>query len=137
MDDHTSSIFEIVKWAWPLVVAPVLGWFGGLFAARRQLKRRKKAIIRELSGLPIECKAILANFHDQRAHTLRTDPGSPPMLVLMQRGIAKRGPGGGTYEAVDCYVSIRSDIWEAMDDWIVSDLDIITIRAEHLSPESK
>src|SRR3990170_4413027 len=104
-----SNIVELIKVAWSIIAAP-FGWFVGRFAARRQMKRRKEAIIRDLTGLPIECKAILAHFHDQRTHTLRTDPSSPPMLVLIQRGIARRGPGGGTYNAVDSYVSIRADI---------------------------
>ena len=113
-----SSIVDLIKLAWTRI------------AARRQMKRRKKAIIRDLTGLPIECKAILINFHDQHTHTLRTDPSSAPMRVLIQRGIARRGPGGGTYDAVDCYVSIRTDIWEAMDEWAVSDPDIIAIIRE-------
>lgn len=123
-----SSIFEIIKWAWTVIAAPVLGWFAGLFAARRQMKRQQKAVIRDLAGLPIECKAMLIHFHDHHTHTLRTDPGSPPMRVLMQRGIASRGPGGGTFDAVNSYVSIHPDIWEVMDDWAASDRDIVPAR---------
>lgn len=123
-----SSIVEVIKWGWTAIAAPVFGWFAGRFAARGQMKRRKKAVIRDLAGLPIECKAILIDFHDKHTHTLRTYPGSPPMRVLMQRGIASRGPGGGTYDAVDCYVSIHPDIWEVMDDWAATDRDIIASR---------
>jgi len=110
------------------MVAPILGWFAGLFAARRQMKRRKKAIIRDLAGLPIECKAILIHLHNQHTHTLRTNPGSPPMRVLMQRGIMERGPGGGTYDAVDCYVSILPNVWEVMDDWVSVEPRIVEVR---------
>ena len=129
--DPTSNIVELIKLAWA-AIGPLVGWFVGRSSIRRQIKRRKEAIIRDLSGLPIECKAILIYFYDQHTHTLRTDPSSPPMLVLIQRGIARRGPGGGTYKAVDCYVSISSDIWEAMDDWVISDPDIIAIRENAL-----
>ncbi len=123
-----SSLLEVIKWAWTAIAAPVFGWFAGLFAARRQMGRRRKVVIRDLAGLPVECKAILIFFHDQRSHTIRTDPGSPPMRVLMQRGIASRGPGGGTYDAVDSYVSIHPDIWEVMDDWVRSDRDVAAAR---------
>ena len=122
------NLFEIIKWTGTVIAAPVFGWFGGLFAGRRQMKRRKKAIIRDLAGLPIECKAILIDFHDKHTHTLRTDPGSPPMCLLIQRGIAERGPGGGTYDAIDCYVSILPDVWEVMDDWATFDPGVTEAR---------
>lgn len=121
-----STVFEVIKWVWTAVTAPVLDWIAGRFGARQQMKRRRRAIIRDLEGLPIECKAILLEFHNQHTHTLRTDPGSPPMRVLMQRGIARRGPGGGTYDAVDSYVSIAPAVWEVMDDWVAADQQIST-----------
>lgn len=121
MPDSDSSVTEIIKTGWTLIVAPVFGWFAGKLGARRQIKRQKKAIIQDLVGLPMECKAILVQFLAQKAHTIRTDPGSPPMCVLIQRGIVDRGPGGGTYDAIDCYMSIRPDFWEVMDDWVFWD----------------
>jgi hypothetical protein len=123
-----SVIIEAIKSGWTLIVAPVLGWFGGVFASRRQLKLRRKVIIRDLAGLPIECKAILIQFHDQRTHTLRADPYSPPMCVLVDRGIMIRGPSGGTYDAIDKYMSIHPNIWEVMDDWSATDQSINMVR---------
>jgi hypothetical protein len=131
MATHNSSIIEIAKWAWTAIAAPVFGWFGGLFAARSHAKRRKKAIIRDLAGLPIECQAILIHFHDQHTHTLRGDPYVPPMCVLVDRGIVMRGASGGTHNAIDRYMSIRPDVWEVMDDWSRYDLVAIEKAREY------
>ena len=128
MADTESSIFEVIKWAYVAIVAPLFGWLGGAFAARRTAKRRKKAIFRELSGLPKEAKAILVDFHNQGTHTLRGDPSAPIMRVLIQRRIIVEGSGGGTYDAVDRYLSITPQVWEEMDDWIRSDISLVGLK---------
>lgn len=71
-----------------------------------------------LCGLPPEAKAELVNFHDQRTHTLRLNPGDPVVQLLVDRGILILGPGGGTYDAVDRYATVRPQFWEVVDDWL-------------------
>ncbi len=73
-----------------------------------------------ITGLPPECKAILANFHEHRTHTLRADPLAPTMLVLTGLNIARRG--GGSHDAIDCYMTVVPDVWEMMDDWIALEI---------------
>ncbi len=117
--------FEVFQWIYVAIVAPLLGAIGGWFRAWwvewRSAKRRKKNIITLLSGLPPESKAILVDFHQKGTHTSRTDPGDPAVRVLVNSGFLVIGPGGGTYDAVDRYLTIKPDIWEVMDDWVISD----------------
>ncbi|NMG31276.1 super-infection exclusion protein B [Aromatoleum evansii] len=96
----------------------------------RSAKRRKKNIITLLSGLPPESKAVLIDFYEQGTHTRRTDPGDPAVRVLVSSGFLLPGPGGGTYDAIDSYLTIKSNIWEVMDDWVVMDATSIAMVRE-------
>lgn len=124
---ETATVFEILKWVLPTVVAPLLGWAGGVFAIRRSAKRRKKVLISNLSGLPYEAKAVLIDFYMQRTHTQRGDPGAPVIRLLVEEGVLKVGPGGGTYDAIDRYLSIVPQVWEVMDDWVVVDIGLLEL----------
>jgi hypothetical protein len=130
---------EFIQWLYVAVVAPVLGavggWLRGIFLDWRAAKRRNKGLITLLSGLPPESKAVLIHFHDHGAHTLRLDPSDPAVRVLSSAGLMVIGPGGGTYDAVDSYLTIRPDIWQVMDDWIAHDAEaIVRVRARFLEP---
>jgi hypothetical protein len=116
-----ATILEAAKWLFVAIVAPVFGWFGGAGRGWREAKRRKKIRIDFLSGLPPQAKAVLIDFHQQGTHTQRGNPGDPVIRMLASKGILQVGPGGGTYDAVDCYLTIRPDLWEVMDDWIARD----------------
>jgi hypothetical protein len=130
----TEGNLQILQWVWTAIAAPLIGWFAWILAAQRKAKRRKKAILARIIGLPMECKSILVQFHDQRAHTLRADPESPPIRVLVNRRIMTLGPGSGEYHAIDAYVSILPDVWEVMDDWTAIDPDILTAREYAAKP---
>lgn len=97
------------------------------FRASAESKRRRKSLIQHLSGLPPESKAVLIDFHQNGTHTRRSDPTAPAAKVLIQQGLVKIGPGGGTYDAVDRYLTIVPDVWEVMNDWISA--DILSINA--------
>lgn len=122
--------FEAIQWVYVAIVAPLLGAFGGWlrswWSEWRSAKRRKKNIVSLLSGFPPESKAVLIDFHQNGTHTRRTDPGNPAVRVLVNSGFLVIGPGGGTYDAVDRYLTIKPDVWEVMDDWVVSDAVSIT-----------
>lgn len=128
----TEQLIETARWMWPLMIAPILGWISGRIAASRNTKRTKKTLIRYLAGLPPEMKSKLINFHNHRTHTLRGDPGSPAMQWLVQHRLVSVGTGGGTYDAIDCYLSIRPDIWEVMDDWVSIELAAIVAEEQSL-----
>ena len=40
------------------------------------------------------------------------------------------GPGGGTYDAVDSYLTVKPYIWELMDDWVLDDAASIAVIQE-------
>ncbi len=127
--------FEAFQWVYVAIVAPLLGAVGGWLRAWwvewRSAKRRKKNIITLLSGLPPESKAVLIDFHQKGTHTSRGDPLDPAVRVLVNSGFVVVGPGGGTYDAIDRYLTIKPDIWEVMDDWVVSDAVSIAYVQEH------
>lgn len=75
-----------------------------------------------MSGLPPECKAVLIEFYENGTHTMRGDPLAPPMKILIRQSVITIGSGGGTYDAIDRYLSIPLHIWEVMDDWVVMDI---------------
>lgn len=112
---------DTAQFLWGAVVVPVLGWLGYFISAMWKRKRRKKALIKFLCGLPIEAKAVLVDFYKDGTHTMRGDPYCPAVCLLVERGVITRGPGGGGYDAADRYLSIRSSIWEVMDDWAAVD----------------
>ena len=126
--------FEILQWVYVAIVAPLLGAFGGWarswWLEWRSSKRRKKNIISTLSGLPPESKAVLIDFHKNNAHTMRVDPGHPAVRFLVSAGVLVVGPGGGTYDAVDRYLTIKPRIWELMDDWVLNDAAAIAVVQE-------
>lgn len=116
-----AALLEILKWSFVAIVAPVLGWFGGLLALRRTAKRRKKTRIKFLRGLPPEAKAILVDFYQDGTHTQRGNPSLPAVALMLEQKVLKVGPGGGTYDAIDRYLSIDPELWEVMDDWASAD----------------
>jgi len=118
MPDIGLNFFQ---WLYVAVIAPVFGWLGGVFGAAWKNRRRNKAIVEHLCGLPPECKKVLVEFYENGSHTLRGDPMSPPIRVLINQGIVIRGPGGGTYDAIDRYLSIAPHIWKVMDKWVATD----------------
>lgn len=127
--------FETIQWVYVAIVSPLLGavggWFRSWWVEWRSAKRRKKNIITLLSGLPPESKAILIDFHQKGTHTSRADPGDPAVRVLVNSGFVVVGPGGGTYDAIDRYLTIKPDIWEVMDDWVIGDAISIAYVQEH------
>ena len=134
MADEGSGWFEKIQWGWAAAGA-VIGWFGKVVSGFLNRKRRKKALLTVLIGLPPECKAILADFYKQGTHTRRTDPFSPPMNVLTGMRIIDRGPGGGGHSAIDCYMTVVPDVWEVMDDWIAIEVRRSEIAKLSNSPQ--
>lgn len=128
MDIDLSAI----QWLYVAIIAPVLGWLGGWFQSWNRQRRKAKTIVSHLSGLPPEAKSVLIDFNFQGAHTLRGNPGDPATRLLVKQGILSVGPGGGTYDAVDSYLTVRLDIWEAVDDWIKTDITVIPLLEEFL-----
>lgn len=111
-----------LKWLIGAVVAPVAGWLGLTWSRRSAAKRRQEVRINFLRGLPPQAKAVLVDFHLQGTHTQLGNPSEPIILLMAKKGILEVGPGGGTYDAVNSYLSIRPDFWEVMDDWTANDL---------------
>ena len=113
-----SLIFEAVK----LAIGPIgagLGWFAGRWALRRSRKQRRERLIRFLDGLPAEAKAVLVHFHENGTHTMRGDPLDRTIEFLITNGVLVAGVGGGTYDAIDRYLTVRPDVWEVVQKWAV------------------
>jgi hypothetical protein len=117
LSDQLSTILDAAKWIGGGIVA-IGSWLAGRWALRHSQRERRKRIVRHLHGLPNECKAVLLEFHEKGAHTLRGDPYAPPMRVLISQGVVTHGPGGGTYDAIDCYLTVKSEVWDVMDRWV-------------------
>ena len=130
-----SEKIEIMQWVYVALISPLFGAVGGWFSSWigkwRSSKRREKGIVSHLSGLPLESKAILIDFHQNGTHTRRADPSSPAIRVLISSGLVAIGTGGGTYDAVDSYITISPEVWEVMDAWVASDfLSIASVKKE-------
>ena len=126
---------ELFQWIYVAILAPVLGWFGGGLNAWHRERRRKKQLVRRLSGMPSEAKAEIVNFHYHRAHTLRGNPTLPAIRLLVGDGIIRVKSGGGSYDAVDRYLTVHPDIWEVMDDWVSADAEAEAIVRQLEFPE--
>ncbi|XZG69256.1 hypothetical protein ACTSKR_11390 [Chitinibacteraceae bacterium HSL-7] len=116
---------DTLKWLFVVIIAPLLGALGGwlrtAWMQRRAAKGRIKNTLILLCGLPPEMKAVLIDFHQQGTHTLRDDPTDPAIQFLIAAGFlvpTRTGP----HHAIDCYLSIKPDIWEVMDDWVSADV---------------
>lgn len=125
--------FAIFQWIYAAILAPILGTAAILirnrWRRRSSARRRKERIIQHLSGLPLEAKAVLIEFHQNGAHTMRCDPFERAIKVLVNQGVIIPGPGGGTYDAVDRYFSIRPEIWELIEDWVIADaVSLLEVR---------
>lgn len=117
--------FEAFQWLYVAVVAPLFGWIGGVFGAVWKKKKKAKEIVKFLCGLPPESKEVLIEYYERGTHTLRGDPLAPAVKLLVKQGILLIGPGGGTYDAVDRYVSVSPKVWAVMDKWAREDEEVI------------
>lgn len=97
---------DTLKWLFAAVVAPLLGALGAQFGSWWGGRKAAKARLEFLQGMPPEAKSVLMAFEEQGAHTLRLDPMDPPVRLLIHLQVLLVGTGGGTYDAVDCYVSV-------------------------------
>lgn len=121
---------QLLQWAYTALAAPLFGWLGGWMHSRRKAEQTRKARISYLSGLPEECKCELLYFKLRGTHTMRGDPGHPAMRLLTQKGIVGVGPGGGTYDAVDSYLSVHQAYWSVLDRWILKDPVAVELMQE-------
>jgi len=110
-------LLDHIEWLIAAIITPIIVWLANYFRSKRKRKREREAIIKNLCGLPPESKTILIDFYHRGTHTMRGDPYAPAVEVLVSHGIMVRGPGGGSYNAVNRYLTIRPHIWEVMDDW--------------------
>lgn len=108
---------ELVKWVLFAVVSPLLVWIGGVLRGRNAERRDRDRRMRFLRGLPSQNKAVLVEFCVQGTHTLRLDPTADGCKLLVAQQILIAGPGGGSYDAVDRYLTIAPEYWELMDEW--------------------
>lgn len=75
-------------------------------------------------------KAVLIDFHKNHTHTMRLDPGHPAVRFLVGCNVLAVGTGGGTYDAVDRYLTVKPNIWELMEDWVINDAAALAIIQE-------
>lgn len=113
--------FEIGKWVYVAVLAPVLGGIGGWWMAARRGRQKQKKLIAYLSGLPPEHKAVLIEFAVERTHTLGGDPYHPAVQHLVSIGFLRVGAGRGGFDAINRWIHLRSDVWEVLEPWIASE----------------
>lgn len=121
---------QLLQWVYTALAAPLLGWLGGWMHSRYKAKKTMKARVDFLSGLPPECKCELLVFKLHGAHTMRGDPGSPPMRILERMGVVVIGTGGGTFDAVDRYISVKLSYWTTLDEWLRKDTEAVVLMTE-------
>lgn len=112
---------DILQWLYVTILAPVLGWFGGRWGTWRKERKERGVLIKWLKGLPVEAKNLLVEYHLEGTHTLRVGPLEPIVMLLEKHGVLVRGPGGGTYDAVDSYMTIPPRFWDVIAEWVKSD----------------
>lgn len=121
---------QLLQWVYTALAAPLLGWLGGWMHSRYKAKQTIKARVDFLSGMPPECKCELLVFKLHRTHTMRGDPGRPPMRLLERMGVVVIGTGGGTFDAVDRYISVKHSYWTMLDEWIRKDTEAVVLMTE-------
>jgi hypothetical protein len=121
---------QLLQWVYTALAAPLLGWLGGWMHSRYKAKQTIKAKVDFLSGLPAECKCELLVFKLHRTHTMRGDPGSPPMRLLERMGVVVIGTRGGMFDAVDRYITVSSSYWTTLDEWIRQDAEAVVLMTE-------
>jgi len=121
---------QLLQWVYTALAAPLLGWLGGWMHSRYKARQTIKAKVDFLSGMPSECKCELLVFKLHRTHTMRGDPGSPPIRLLERMGVVVIGTGGGTFDAVDRYISVRPAYWSVFDDWLKRDFEAALLLPE-------
>ena len=124
---------DAAKFLWAAIIAPILGWSGYFIGSAWKRRRRKAAIVNFLCGLPLEAKAVLIDYYADGTHTMRGDPYNPAVSLLVERGVITRGPGGGTYDAIDRYLSIQPHIWDVMDSWVAVDSFVSEVLTSKLN----
>jgi hypothetical protein len=107
---------ESVKWAVATIFLPCLGWFGRGFSANMAIKRRRKALLTQIKGLPPEAKAILIGFYKNGCHTMAGNPGHPGIAVLASLGMGDMGPTRRMNHTTQCYFTIGPQVWEIVTD---------------------
>lgn len=121
---------QLLQWIYTALAAPLLGWLGGWMHSRYKARQTNKARVDFLSGLPVECKCELLVFMLHRAHTRRGDPGSPPIRLLERMGVVVVATGGGMFDAVDRYISVKIGYWTIMDEWVRKDTEAVVLMTE-------
>jgi hypothetical protein len=111
-----SLILKTAQWALAPVSA-VIAWFARGWAIRRSKERRREQILALLNGLPPETKAVLVHFYEHGTHTMRGNPGERIIEMLINARILRQGVGGGTYAAIDCYLTVRPEGWKFLELW--------------------
>lgn len=116
LDSEHSSLFEIAKWAWATVLAPAFGWIARGLATKMAFKRRRKALLVQIKGLPPEAKSILRGFYENGCHTMAGNSDHPGIAVLLSLGMGDMGPSRRMDHTTHCYFTIRPDVWAVVND---------------------
>lgn len=105
---HWIEIATAAAGGW--LAQDVRAWIRG----RIQAARTRDQWGSYIAGLPPECLDLLGDFVTAGSHTMRANPSEPAMRLLIQRGLVIPGPSGGTYSAVDRYLTLRPDVWDVL-----------------------
>lgn len=123
---------QLLQWVYVAIAAPALGWIGGWLQQQNKVRQSRKARITFLKGLPDEAKLCLMSFYHNKTHTLRGDPNEPVVRYLTQMKVLHVGTGGGTFDAVDRYLTVMSAYWVVLDRWLLADPIALRLMTEHL-----
>jgi hypothetical protein len=107
-----QSKFELFRWGWATILLPVFAWIW----TRMALKRRRQALLAEIKGLPVEAKAILRGFYENRTHTMAGNSDHPGVCILVDMGMMRPGPARSMNYTVHTYFTIRADVWKVIND---------------------
>lgn len=121
---------EVLLGIYGTLVAPLLVAVGRRVSALWAKRGRRGKLIRYLAGLPPELKAVLAVHHVQRAHTVGGDPSDPAVMQLANLGLLRKGVGRGSYDAVNAYLVLRTDVFDSLGRLLAEDPGFAQIVAD-------
>lgn len=110
-----NALPELLLAIYGTLVAPLVIVAGRRIDAWLKRRARRRELIRYLAGLPLDLKAVLAEYHAEGTHTRPGNPVEQAVMQLSDLGLLRRGTSSGAYAAVSSYLVLRADVFAVLD----------------------
>jgi len=74
---------------------------------------------------------VLVEFHEHDFEGLAGDAESPPVRLLIAKGVLRDDGGAGGYEWVNRYISVNPDFCECLREWFNTDTSVPDVAASY------